>query len=109
MDREAAESSFEGLAVVQSGHAGVARRKMFGREGLKVNGKFFAFLDADRLLLKLPQAKREALLAQGHATSAVLVSPSMNKWVAIPYASRAADWDALTDEARQFAAQSPVD
>jgi len=106
MDREAAESSFEGLAVVQSGHAGVERRRMFGREGLKVNGKFFAFLDADRLLLKLPQAKRDALLAEGHATSAVLVSPTMNRWVAIPYASRAADWEALADEARQFVAQS---
>ncbi len=34
------------------------------------------------------------------------VSPTMGKWVAIPYASRAADWDALTDEARQFV--SPV-
>lgn len=109
MDREAAESSFERLAAVQSGHADVARRKMFGRDGLTVGGKFFAFLDADRLLLKLPKAKREALLAQGHATSALSVSPSMSKWVAIPYGSRAADWDALTDEARQFAAQSPVD
>lgn len=106
MDREAAESSFEGLAVVQSGHAGVERRRMFGREGLKINGKFFAFLDADRLLLKLPKAKRDALLAEGHATSAVSVSPTMNKWVAIPYASRAADWEALTDVARQFVAQS---
>ncbi len=36
---------------------------MFGRDGLTVNGKFFAFLDADRLLLKLPLAKRDALLA----------------------------------------------
>jgi TfoX/Sxy family transcriptional regulator of competence genes len=106
MDREAAESSFERLAVVQSGHAGVARRRMFGREGLTVNGKFFAFLDTDRLLLKLPQAKRDALLTEGHAASAVSVSPTMNKWVAVPYASRAADWDALTDEARQFVAQS---
>ncbi len=47
-----------------------------------------------------------ALLAEGHATSAVSVSPTMTKWVAIPYAARAADWDALMDEARQFVRQS---
>jgi TfoX/Sxy family transcriptional regulator of competence genes len=108
MDREAAESSFERLAAIQSTRTDVARRRYFGRDGLTVNGKFFAFLDADRLLLKLPLAKRDALLAQGHATSAVSVSPSMTTWVAIPYASRAADWDPLTDEARQFVAQSPA-
>ncbi|MGH3396977.1 MAG: TfoX/Sxy family protein [Streptosporangiaceae bacterium] len=75
MDREAAESSFERLAAIQSTRADVERRRMFGRDGLTVRGKFFAFLDADRLLLKLPWARRDALLAQGHAASAVSVSP----------------------------------
>jgi TfoX/Sxy family transcriptional regulator of competence genes len=84
----------------------VKRRRMFSHDGLTVDGRFFAFLDRDRLLLKLPQAKMDALLAEGHATSAVSVSPTMTKWVAIPYASRAADWDALMDEARQFVHQS---
>jgi TfoX/Sxy family transcriptional regulator of competence genes len=106
VDREAAQSSFERLAAVQSGHADVGRRRMFGHDGLTVKGKFFAFLDDDRLLLKLPRAKMGALLAEGHATSAASISPAMTKWVAIPYASRAADWDALADEAREFVRQS---
>ena len=108
MDRESAESSFERLAVIQSARDDVQQRRMFGRDGLTVDGRFFAFLDSDRLLLKLPQAKMDALLAEGHATSAVSVSPTMNKWVAIPYASRAADWDALMDEAREFVRQTTV-
>jgi TfoX/Sxy family transcriptional regulator of competence genes len=106
MDREAATSSFERLAAIQSARGDVERRRMFGHDGLTIGGRFFAFLDQDRLLLKLPQAKMDALLAEGHATSAVSVSPTMTKWVAIPYASRAADWEALMDEARQFVSQS---
>lgn len=105
MDREAATSSFERLATVLSARGDVERRRMFGRDGLTIGGRFFAFLDRDRLLLKLPQATRDALVAEGHATSAVSVSPTMTKWVAIPYASRAADWEALMDEARQFVSQ----
>lgn len=106
MDREAAQSSFERLATLQSARADVGRRRMFGHDGLTVNGKFFAFLDRDRLLLKLPRAKMGALLADGHATSAVSVSPTMTNWVAVPYGSRAADWEALMDEAREFVGQS---
>ena len=106
MDREAAESSFERLAAVQSRHPEVGRRKMFGRDGLTVNRRFFAFLDGDRLLLRLPREKMRALASVGHATSAASVSPAMTDWVVIPYASRAADWDALTDQAREFVAGS---
>jgi len=106
MDRESAESSFERLAAVQTARGDVERRRMFGHDGLTVRGRFFAFLDGDRLLLKLPRVKMGALLAEGHATSAESVSPTMTNWVAIPYGSRAADWDALMDEARVFVSQS---
>ena len=106
MDREGAESSFERLAAVQSGYSGVGRRTMFGRDGLTVNGRFFAFRDKDRLLLKLPRVTRDALLAEGHAISARSVSPTMTTWVAVPYGSRAVDWSSLTDQAREFVARA---
>ena len=49
---------FEELAAEQLQQPEVGRRRMFSHEGLHVNGKFFAFLDGDRLALKLPSARR---------------------------------------------------
>lgn len=44
---------------------GVAKAKMFGSDGLKVGGKFFASLSKGRFVVKLPKARVDELVDQG--------------------------------------------
>ena len=79
-----AHALFEELAAEQLRRPGTARRRMFGRDGLSVNDKFFAFLDRRGLVLKLPPDTAQALLQGGDASVATSVSPTMRKWVVVP-------------------------
>jgi TfoX/Sxy family transcriptional regulator of competence genes len=97
-----ARELFEELAAEHLRQPGVGRRRMFGREGLSVNGKFFAFLNHDRLVVKLPPATATALIAAGDAVAADTLSPSMRTWVMVPMPARAAEdqsWRDLMAEA----------
>jgi TfoX/Sxy family transcriptional regulator of competence genes len=79
-----AQQLFDELAAEHLRHPEVSRRLMFGREGLNFNGKFFAFLSHDQLVLKLPAATAAALLTAGEALAADTVSPTMRLWVSVP-------------------------
>ncbi|TDD83419.1 hypothetical protein E1293_14730 [Actinomadura darangshiensis] len=99
-----ASEAFEDLAAAYGEEPGVARRRMFGRDGLSRDGRFFAFLDKRGLVLKLPPATRTALVDAGDATTAEAVSPSMRKtWAIVPYADDPQRWRALTAEAFEHA------
>jgi TfoX/Sxy family transcriptional regulator of competence genes len=99
---------FAQLAAELSGEhgslPGVARRRMFGRAGLSVHGKFFAFLNADRLVLKLPAATATALLASGAARPATDLSPTMRHWVSVPAPDAIYRWRQLLHEAHAHTA-----
>ena len=84
-----ARELFEELAAERLSLPGVDRRKMFGRDGLSFRGKFFAFFDRGRLVLKLPPGTAAALVEAGVARVAVDLSPTMRSWIALPPASRA--------------------
>jgi hypothetical protein len=73
----------------------------FGSRGLKVDGKVFAMPSKGRLVVKLPRARVEALLASKHGQKFVLGARAMKEWVAIPDGNAAA-WRALALEARKF-------
>ncbi len=82
----------------------------FGSGALKVGGKIFASLSSgDRLLLKLPAARVDALIAQG-AGERFTTGPGRPKreWITIG-PSHASLWIALSDEARAFVAGGPGD
>jgi TfoX/Sxy family transcriptional regulator of competence genes len=83
-DYPAARELFEELAAGYLARPGVSRRRMFGREGLTSDTKFFAFLNEDQLLVKLPPATAKALVAMGAARTAETVSPTMRQWVLVP-------------------------
>ena len=75
----------------------------FGRGGLKVGGKLFAMVSQDRLVVKIPAERVDALVAQGHGHR---FDPrkngvEMREWLVVDPASDL-DWHALAEEARAF-------
>jgi len=70
--------------------------------GLRVDGRIFAIFGDDRLTLKPPRPRVDALVESGVATR---FDPRgghpMREWATVG-ADRAADWDQLADEALAF-------
>ncbi|MGI8827165.1 MAG: TfoX/Sxy family protein [Chloroflexota bacterium] len=107
-----AREVFEDLAAECLRWSGVGRRRMFGREGLNVNGKFFAFLNRDQLVVKLSPATSAALIAAGEAQTAETLSRTMRKWVSVPMPATPAGhhrWRRLLAEAHAYAGVSQND
>jgi TfoX/Sxy family transcriptional regulator of competence genes len=83
---QAAREVFDQLAAEHLRRHGVSRRRMFGRDGLNLEGRFFAFLNRDHLVVKLPAAAAEGLIAAGEAFTTDM-SPTMRRWVSVPMSS----------------------
>ena len=102
--RARAEAAFEAVLARHGAAGQPSRGRGFGSGALKVDGKIFASLSSgDRLLLKLPAARVEALIAEGIGER-FSTGPGRPKreWVTIGSA-HVARWVALSDEARAFA------
>ena len=102
--RARAKTAFEAVMTRHGTAAQASRGRGFGSGVLKVDGKIFASLSSgDRLLLKLPAARVDALIAEGigerFATGA---GRPKREWVTIA-PLHAARWVGLSDEARAFA------
>lgn len=79
--------------------------RRFGSGGLKVQGKIFAMVSRGHLVVKLPRARVEALIAAGAGQP---YDPRrdgrlMKEWVAIEPTSEA-EWRSLAREAKEFVA-----
>jgi hypothetical protein len=97
-------AAFGAVAAAFRGDPQVTGGRMFGAAGLKVGGKVFAMLVKERLVVKLPETRIDALLRSGEGTR---FDPGhgrvMREWVAL-LPSTAARWPALAEEARGFVA-----
>lgn len=83
--RRAAQQIFDQLALDYLDLPGVNRAMMFGSDGLRVNAKFFAFVGRDgQLIIKLPAAHAENLLAAGQASPVRAARGTMREWIGIP-------------------------
>ncbi len=81
--------------------------KRFGASALKVHGKIFAMLDSQqRLVVKLPRARVQDLIARGKGAPYDPRHDSriMKEWVVITTLA-AEDWHAYAQEALDFVAQ----
>ena len=57
---------------------------MFGSEGLRVRGKVFAFVaSGGELLIKVPEARADELVAAGTAERMVMRERTMREWVVV--------------------------
>jgi hypothetical protein len=75
-------------------------RRGFAQGGLMRDGKLFATLRGEELLLKLPAARVAALIASGQgAPFDANKGKPMKEWV---LAGMSADWDVLAREAMGF-------
>ncbi|MEV4557383.1 hypothetical protein AB0K51_10350 [Kitasatospora sp. NPDC049285] len=78
------------------------REGRFGAAALKVGGKIFAMLAHGRLVVKLPRARVDELVAAGEGER---FDPGhgrlMREWLSLDPGSQL-DWDALAEEALAF-------
>lgn len=93
---------FAALAREFKRRAGVTTGRMFGSEALKVGDKTFAMLVKEPLVVKLPAARVEQLIAEGVGER---FDPGhgrlMKEWLGVP-PDAPVDWRVLTDEALAF-------
>lgn len=100
-----AREHFDAIAADQLAYPGVATGRMFSAHGVKLRGKFFAFLIRDeRLVVKLPEHRVRELVEAG---AAVHFEPGegkkMREWASLPYADENDPaWEPLVDEARHY-------
>jgi hypothetical protein len=100
-ENAAAEEAFARVTRAFSKDAEVSFGRLFASDGLKVHNKIFAMLVRGSLVLKLPKARVDELIAAGHCDR---FDPGhgrlMKEWVVI--AEGSGDWLALAREARKF-------
>lgn len=87
----------------------VTRAVMFGSNGLKHSGRFFAFVGGDgELITKVPQDRAAAVVADGLGTPVKIGRNPAREWVAVPLSSPddAPTWRALLAQAQAYASSS---
>ena len=107
-ERVSAHERFGALVEALSPEPGVTLghgRRGFGSGTLTVDGRIFAMVANDRLVLKLPAARVTALIAagRGHPFSAGKAVP-LKEWTGLDDAT--ADWAELAREALVFVRSS---
>ncbi len=105
-----ADEMFDSVAEAMVGEPGVTRAKMFGSPGLRVGRKFFGCLVNGKLIIKLPQARVQAIIGSGGGDPfGHIYRPGMGRmmkeWVAVDPSSTT-DWLSLSREARDFVASA---
>lgn len=108
---EAVAARYAGLAEEFEGRPGVThaadgdgqRRRGFGRDALMVHGKIFAMLSGGRLVVKIPRARVDALVAdaEGERFDPRRNGRVMREWFVLDPDS-GLDWSDLAGEALRF-------
>lgn len=108
-DAHEAERCFQLLATRHLADPSVTRGTGFGSTtGLRVGGRIFAMLMKSQLVVKLPKARVDELVASDKGTR--LGSGRgrpLKEWVTVPVV-HCADWQGLTDDALVFVDGRPV-
>ncbi|PZQ90830.1 MAG: hypothetical protein DI534_06495 [Leifsonia xyli] len=100
---DAARARLERLAAPFLGRPGVRWGRMFSTEGLGVRGKIFAVIPhAGALMVKVPAARADELVAAGAVERMVMRDRELREWVVMPDTASDADWVALLEEAHAY-------
>lgn len=91
--------AFDDIAGAFLAEGGVTEGTGFGKvRGLRVNGKIFAMLMDELLVVKLPRERCEALVAGEGAAYLRMGQREMRQWISVA----GGDWPALAREAMEF-------
>jgi hypothetical protein len=94
---------FETETDVNPPSAGIGHTRGFGANALKVDGRIFAMLAHDRLVVKLPRTRVDELIASGLGER---FDPGhgrlMKEWLSV-HDGHDEDWEALAREALGYA------
>jgi TfoX/Sxy family transcriptional regulator of competence genes len=82
------EETKELFASLVPDHPEVMERPMFGQRSAFVNGNMFMGIHGQDLLLRLPEADREAVIAAGGAVFEPMAGRPMREYVVLPEAWR---------------------
>lgn len=100
-----AQDRFQAILESYAGMPDVSTGKMFGSIGLKTNGKVFAMLVKDKLVVKLPKTRVDELVTAGRGLP---FDPGhgrlMKEWVSVEMTGDATEWSGLVEEAKAFVA-----
>jgi TfoX/Sxy family transcriptional regulator of competence genes len=97
------DAILERLAARYLEHEDVAWGRMFSNVGLAVRGKIFAVVNhAGNLMVKVPEARVDALDASGAAARMVMRGREMREWVEMAPDRGEAAWDDLLAEAYAY-------
>lgn len=105
MDIETAHARFWDLAEPLLAEADITEGTIMGFPCLRVGGQYFASVEhkGDRLVIKLPRARVQALVAEGLGEPFAPAGRVFKEWMAVPHAL-AETWPARMAEARAFVA-----
>ncbi|HEV7168296.1 MAG TPA: MmcQ/YjbR family DNA-binding protein [Micrococcaceae bacterium] len=103
--RQASQLIFDTVAAEFGGRPEVSRAPMFGSSGLRLGGKFFAFVGGDgQLVIKLPAEEAAALVAAGAAEPVRAGRHATREWVGVTARDGCApEWHRLVAEAHTYA------
>lgn len=107
--RAAGQEVFDALALDFAAQPEVSRGVMFGSNGLRANGKFFAFVDGDGgMIVKLPAEAAAGLVTAGGATPVRIGRNPAREWVTVPAQPDAEQqvWRDLLQQAYRYATQA---
>jgi hypothetical protein len=100
--RRLAQLDFDDLTADYLGRPGVDRAPMFGGSGLRLRGKFFAFVGSGgRLIAKVPAPRAAALVSAGTGEAVTVGGRPTREWVGVAHSGMAA-WPALIAEAYDY-------
>ncbi|MCF2527345.1 hypothetical protein [Yinghuangia soli] len=96
---ERAQALFADLAAEVLGKPGVDTGTMLRSEGLKVDGRFFAFVSRDAdLVVKIPAEQAASLTATGTALPFRSGGRTLREWVSVPLPDTDVDADVAAEE-----------
>ena len=101
-----ANQAFEKVVDAMSRAPGVIQAKMFGCEGLKIKGRFFAVVVRGRLAVKLPEERVKEVIARKQGKQFFHIYDSswiMKEWVSLETTGNG--WLKLVRKAKYFVAQ----
>lgn len=100
---DAAHQHFWTLAAPLLAEPGITRGTIMGFPCLRIGGDFFASAEhkGDRLIIKLPKARVQALIADGLGEPFAPAGRVFKQWLAIPF-DLAETWPDRLAEARAF-------